>query len=343
MGSYLQPAAQENTHLCRTYLPNVKLALLLHQQPQYVAPIVRAFYNRTPLELKVTFGFCSQTDYSQPITSMPSVSPFAPVHSNIRFSKPLFAMLRLQQFTPFPCFTGLAYNLPKRLESFYELDAGIKLAVGLEIILHDAQDDTIYIRNEWNSLSGELIQEVIQTWEENQLECQSEDWLKIDPTTLGGGATQTKEDEGDILEDMVNKVKKFMDDESAGLDGVENISEDEEEGFEEVVFDEEEFWRTATGKAREPQLTTDSIDELDDDDGSELDEAEMKKLMDEMDADLAAANIKFNPKGKSDDSDDEVEIDADFVRNMLESLKASGFSGPGASMLEAMNAKVPHE
>ena len=242
----------------------------------------------------------------------------------------------------------LAYQLPKRIESFYELDSGIKLAVGLEIILHEKQLDTVDIRQAWEALSNDTSTELISEWSENKHEPQTEDWLKVDPSSLNSPGLA--EDVGEkAIDDMVSKVKKFMDDESAGLDGAEHVDDDEiygsadEEDFEEVVFDEDEFWRVATGKAKNAQPVIESDEDLSDEDDTELHEVEMKKMMEEMDAELAAANIKLNPNGPNEGSEDEVEIDLEFVRNMIESLKASGFAGPGAGMLDAMDAKLPHE
>jgi hypothetical protein len=165
------------------------------------------------------------------------------------------------------------------------------------------------------------------------------------------------------------------------FDDDEDEDEDEEDSEDEdkdVSFDEKEFakmMREMMGMPLEEDEVQDStnavteVEEVDtSDEEGEFDEArKMIKVMERMEAELneaGALNLDPTPrklsalKGKSketpgsveeDDeseegSDDDVNIDYDLAKNLLESFKSqAGMAGPGSNLLAALGLHLPRD
>ncbi|KAK0109953.1 hypothetical protein ONS95_002620 [Cadophora gregata] len=214
----------------------------------------------------------------------------------------------------------------------------------------------------------------------------------------GFGDAKTQAD----LKKMVERFEAFLNDDDAGIDGAEmddmDIDDDDDEEDDDdsededkdVSFDEKEFakmMREMMGMPSEEENDTGArssrpvqnhmnrkrIQELDssDDEDDEDEAAELKKVMDQMEAELneaGALNLDPTPrklaalKGKStsekdrvqkssedtddDDSDSNEEIDIDFnlAKNLLESFKSqAGMAGPGGNLMAMMGMQLPRD
>jgi hypothetical protein len=262
-------------------------------------------------------------------------------------------MLRLLKFSPPPVLSVTAYNLPREPQSFYEFDTGVKILTGVALILSNEADNTgneeqhQQLRDLWNGLEP-CTQQQVDTWSETLCSPDDEKYLDVDISMLPGAPMADENEQADVVEKMVQKVEQFMADDTADIGGhasdeEDSSDDDDEEEFEHVVFDEDEFWRSATGKKVEHPIDSeeDQFDNLEAEEGV-LDDEDMEQLMKEMDADLETSNMRFIGKSKTlQDDDDEVEINAEFVRNMMASLQASGgYNGPSAGILRAMGAAL---
>ncbi|PVH89011.1 SGT1-domain-containing protein [Cadophora sp. DSE1049] len=211
----------------------------------------------------------------------------------------------------------------------------------------------------------------------------------------GFGDAKTRAD----LKKMVERFEAFLNDDDAGIDGAEmddmDIDDDEDDETDEesededkdVSFDEKEFakmMREMMGMPSEGDEETDTkssrpvqthlggnrIEELNssDEEDDEDEASELKKVMNQMEAELNEAGaLDLDPtpsklaalKGKSkgeeeahevgedtddDESDGEIDIDFNLAKNLLESFKSqAGMSGPGGNLMGMMGMQLPRD
>lgn len=221
----------------------------------------------------------------------------------------------------------------------------------------------------------------ISTWATKE---DSDDWLDIDYTEFeqnlqgksnkSGGSKQSSgyghKAAEDNLKKMVERFENFLNDDNAGLDGVdmdedlddtddEDDDDDDDEDDEEdkgVSFDEAEFERMM----REMMgLPPDEKQSNAQNHPVENEVEEIKKVMNQVEAELKEAGIIERPEQprikeldegedgdeEEDDEDDEdVNIDFNLAKNMLESFKSQGgMAGPGGNLLASMGISLPRD
>ncbi|GES93477.1 protein ecdysoneless homolog [Rhizophagus clarus] len=110
---------QQNFHRARCHIPR-KIAHILYQDPQLIAPAVEAFYTRDPIALKA----CQK---------MENFSPSASITVTVKFTKTLYAQMISQRFLP-----PKPFKLPASTsKNFKAAELGMKLACGMEILCTD--------------------------------------------------------------------------------------------------------------------------------------------------------------------------------------------------------------
>ncbi|KAI0138879.1 SGT1-domain-containing protein [Xylariaceae sp. FL1272] len=183
------------------------------------------------------------------------------------------------------------------------------------------------------------------------------------------------------LRKIVSRFEEFLNDETAGLEGAEpddmdqdNDTSGEEEGSSEdedkaVSFDEDQFNRmmremmglpaesttmSANDKVRGKTASADAKLTQEDDDNEE---EEIRQLAAQMEAELkglGALKLDAKPEtSKARDAgmeeveervDDEVDIDYNLAKNLLESFKGqAGMAGPAGNMLGMMGIQLPRD
>ncbi|EMD00292.1 hypothetical protein BAUCODRAFT_102765 [Baudoinia panamericana UAMH 10762] len=218
------------------------LAYLLHRKPTYISPAIEAFYLRDPISLKPLATKDTATLHLPP-------EDFVTV--SVKFTKVGYAQLRSQLFDTPPAWTGI---IPRLSDSKVEL--GMKLACGFEMLLTDPQSQDKRVVREIKLLlndieSGEepLPSDVeLASWPRDQ---DDEKWLDIDyrdfEHELSGkkGGNKTAEggfgDQGaqDNLRKMVSRFEDFLNDDSAGVEGIDDgeVSDDDADEPDEEVSD----------------------------------------------------------------------------------------------------------
>lgn len=210
----------------------------------------------------------------------------------------------------------------------------------------------------------------------------SDDWLDIDYTEFeqnlqgksgkrdGSGSSKQPSGYGhkaaeEKLKKMVQRFEAFMNDETAGLDGAdleddEDASSSESEAGEDeedkgVSFDEAEFEIMMREMMGMPPGHKGASGH-----GStkvENEEAEIRKVMSQVKNELKDAGVIESTQkqhiaelrdedrfGSDDDSDEEVDIDFNLAKNMLESFKSqAGMAGPGGNLLASMGIVLPRD
>lgn len=176
------------------------------------------------------------------------------------------------------------------------------------------------------------------------------------------------------LQRIVEHFEKFLNDESAGLDGADffgsdtdtDDDDDELSSEGEDAFDEEHSqirkgMGMPSGSSRHKQLQNNRIEELDSEDDSE----EIEELSRMMEAELRPTGVlnlnshkdasrrSKSVKGKEPvRDDDELDIDEEaeenpninLAKNLLESLQSqAGMPGPGENMLRMMGMRPPKD
>lgn len=392
-----------------------KLAYILHELPASIAPAVEAFYLRDPISLRLLEAGESDLAFS----------PKELVTVSTRFTRILFAQLKSQEFSPptswKESFSRASEASPDKTDSkhFDRLDIGMKVTSGFEMMLKDPKNGDNRIVREMNIILDDLdtdetialpTNEDIENWKDVERE-DSESWLDINfedferelegkgknsnkngppglfgPEEMSGfGDAKTQAD----LKKMVERFEAFLNDEDAGIDGVElddmdydDEDDDEDESEDEdkdVSFDEKEFARMMREMmgmpSEEPdddeahsktEQTLRDIEEVDSDDEDEKGEAEeMRKVMQRMEAELNEAGaLDLDPtprkltalKGKSkatgdqenedseDEGDEDVNIDFNLAKNLLESFKSqAGMSGPGGNLMAMLGMQLPRD
>ncbi|KAF7718647.1 Regulatory factor Sgt1 [Penicillium ucsense] len=256
----------DNLHSAILTVPR-KVAFLLHQKPAYISPAVEAFYIRDPIALK-------------PLrTKNASDLIFGPadlVDVSVKFTRVGFAQLKSQEF---PAPNTWSSKLPPMDDSktYARSEAGMKLACGFEMLLHDPHHQDKPSVREMKLLLEDLDtgdeklptdEEISRLWSKQE---DDESWMDInfddlDRELKGGkksGEQKTGGDFGDAsaqenLQRIVARFEEFLNDNSAGFEGAdfiddfssdEDVDDDDEDDIssdgedKDASFDEEEFSR----------------------------------------------------------------------------------------------------
>lgn len=403
---------QESTHHAMTTIPR-RLAYVIHELPRAIAPAVEAFYLRDPHSLKALEPTSADT------LAFP---PSDLVNLSVKFTKVLYAQLKSQQFSPPPIWheSFAVYEKDIAPEGSREaqkgqsmLALGMKVACGFEMLATNAAKSRNRTAREVALLLEDLAEDGdtvlptdadIASWR-NSTRDDDDSWMDINFEDFEkelDGKTGASKDRGfgdsnaqADLRKIVSRFEAFLNDDKAGIDGVEldemdvddeedDLDTDEESDSEDrdVSFDEDEFTRMmremmglpagstqSSNKGKETTQTPPS-DALE---GTSEDE-EIKRLSEQMEAELnehGALNLnstqeKFKTlmeknKGKdkvvgpaekavSDENDDgesgdeEVDIDYNLAKNLLESFKGqAGMVGPVGTILANMGLRLPRD
>lgn len=296
----------------------------------------------------------------------------------------LYAQLKCQEFAP-PSSAGFRTDSGTN----NAVDIGTKLTCGFEMLLSDAaapqlasaaRRATVDVVRRFLADAAPLPEDaVIATWPSQE---DGEDWLDVDYTAFeetlqgrpGHKCTQNESGWGDKgaeenLKRMVERFEAFLNDDEAGVEGAELADEmdeddddddgddgDDDEGGEEgeedreVSFDEKEFEVMMREMMGMPSSTLDA--------DAAAEEAEIRKMMDRVEAELREAGAltasagdgptqrikEVEDEGQDDDDDDDVDIDFTLAANMLESFKGQGgMAGPGGNLLARMGIVLPRD
>lgn len=300
----------------------------------------------------------------------------------------LYAQLKSQAFAPPP---GAGFRPAVDTAPDYNaLDIGTKLTCGFEMLLSDAAAPQLASASRRATVAAvrALIENAavvlptdaeIATWPKRE---DGEDWLDVDYTAFeetlqgrpGHPGSQNESGWGDKgaeenLKRMVERFEAFLNDDEAGVDGAEIVDEmddddddgdsdeegegEDEDEDREVSFDEKEFEKMMREMMGMPSSTLDAKTD------AENEEAEIRKMMDRVEAELreagalessAAAGPKQRIKEVVDDEDEddnedaEVNIDYTLAANMLESFRGQGgMAGPGGNLLARMGIVLPRD
>lgn len=253
----------DNMHHALVTIPR-KVAYILHHNAAYISPATEAFYLRDPIALKPL-----QARDTQELVFPPE--DFVTV--SVKFTKVGYAQLKSQRFSAPPVWDD---KLPSNHGSkeYTRAEIGMKVACGLEMLVRDPQSqDKAYVREikllleDLRSGEDQLPgNDEIMKWDKME---DDDKWLDIDfeefERELGGktgndskklnghfGEKSTQEN----LRKMVARFEDFLNDDTAGAEGVEvpnSMDFDDDEGSESDVrsegedkalsFDEKEFAR----------------------------------------------------------------------------------------------------
>ncbi|KAI2792933.1 hypothetical protein POX_b02977 [Penicillium oxalicum] len=254
----------ENLHSAVLTIPR-KVAFLLHQKPAYISPAVEAFYIRDPIALKPL-----RTKDASQLT----FSPDDLVTVSVKFTRVGFAQLKSQEF-PVP--NSWTSKLPPMddAKAYSRAEAGMKLACGFEMLLHDPHHQDKASVREMKLLLEDIEtgdeqlpsdEEIARSWSQQE---DDESWMDINfedlDRELKGKKKAGEQRGGDFgdasaqenLQRIVARFEEFLNDNSAGFEGADfiddfdsdsDVDEDEDElssdgEDKDASFDEEEFSR----------------------------------------------------------------------------------------------------
>ncbi|KAK2938969.1 hypothetical protein FoTM2_002187 [Fusarium oxysporum f. sp. vasinfectum] len=352
----------ESLHHSLITIPR-KLAYILHSLPKSVAPAVEEFYLRDPIALKRVIS------PTQPFTFPPEDL----ITISVRFSKVLFAQLRSQRFDAPPSWSEVLRKAQKEAPSgeadkiMARLDIGMKLTCGFEMLAVKAEKSKSRVVRELAIELEDLAEdgnealpsdEDIKSWKDHDVD-DSEAWMDINYQDF------EKELDGKRENASSNSKPGFGD--ANTQSDLRKISEDKE-----VSFDEEEFAKMMremmglpstdssinTAKKAATQSNPPVIDEEDE---------EIQKLTTEFEAELNEHGaLKLDPvekqprlkdatqkggessladiKEEEQNSEEEVDIDYNLAKNLLESFKSqAGMAGPTGNLLGMMGFQLPRD
>ena len=240
------PAAlATHLHCALTTLPR-KLAWLLHSLPTSIAAATEAFYLRDAVSLRPL------------ATKDLATLRFPPedlVDVSVAYTRVGFAQLRGQVLSPVPpAWVGVA---PRIARGDAKMEVGVKVACGFEMLMRDpAQTDSKVVRevevllSELEEEGGDLAlpsDEEIKGWGQR---VDSEDWLDVDYKDLEkeldgkGSKVQGEEKDGEQtaqenLRQVVERFRKFMDDDDADVDGIDDMDDDNDDDDDDDDDDDE--------------------------------------------------------------------------------------------------------
>lgn len=310
----------DNLHSAIVTIPR-KVAFLLHQKSAYISPAVEAFYIRDPIALQPLRA----KDASDLI-----FKPDDLVTVSVRFTRVGFAQLKSQEF---PAPNTWAGKLPgtENEKAYARSEAGMKLACGFEMLLHDPHHQDKAAVREMKLLLEDVEtgdetlpndEEIEKSWDKRE---DDEKWMDInfedlDRELKGKGKGDTKEggnfgDAGaqENLQRIVARFEEFLNDNSAGFDGADfiddfdsdsDVDDDDEELSDEdedkeASFNEEEFAKMMkemmgmpSGSGQGPSLETPLRDRIKDLDTDEEDDTEqIHELSRQMEAELKGTGV----------------------------------------------------
>ena len=228
-----------------------RLACILHRNPAYISPAIEAFYIRDPISVRPLNTKDISTLHFPP-------EDFVTV--SVKFTKVGYAQLRSQIFDPPPAWTGV---IPRMRDPKAEM--GMKLTCGFEMMLADPQNQDKRVVREIK-----LLLDDIETGDEHlpsdgdiSSSPQTQDdekWLDIDyndfENELSGKSKKEKDSKGtgfgdasaqENLRKMVSRFEDFLNDDTAGADGADELDDDDEDSDsdsgedKDASFDEAEF------------------------------------------------------------------------------------------------------
>ena len=249
-----------NLHHAMLTIPR-KVAYMLYCQPEIISAIVEAFYLRDPIALQSLQQEEDQGgsgDNPFPVEDLVSVS--------VRFAKAGYAQLKSQHFSPPAAWHGriLHSQLDAKSQSKDQLEMGMKVTCGLVMLITDSQkqekDVVVYIRHLLGSIGNGDVQlpsgDEMDRWDKRQ---DDEGWLDIDFDDLEHELSNRNDDRSSSTEEkrpgfgdkraqeklrrLVQRFESFMNDDSAGLDGVDDhlSDDDDDDDDDDVSLNEEEF------------------------------------------------------------------------------------------------------
>ncbi|EMF08951.1 SGT1-domain-containing protein [Sphaerulina musiva SO2202] len=207
-----------------------RLAYLLHRNPSYISPAIEAFYLRDPISLK---------PLATKDTNTLNFPPEDFVTVSVKFTKVGYAQLRSQLFDPPPAWTGI---IPRMQDE--KVAIGMKLTCGFEMVVTDSQNQDKRAVREMKLLLEDMengeedlpTDSELKEWPKTQ---DDEKWLDIDYNDFekeldGKGEARGKKggfgDQGaqDNLRKMVSRFEDFLEDDEAGVDGVDDMDDDDD-------------------------------------------------------------------------------------------------------------------
>ena len=330
-----------------------KLAYILHARPKAIAPATEAFYLRDPRSLKPLLSPAPTTTLTFPPTDLVTVS--------VRFTKVLYAQLKSQHFPPPPVWYSLLDAAEVEAATAGSLDSeaalklarlelGMKVTTGFELLARAGHESASRVAREVALLLDDLAEdggeealptdEEIRGWKDVARE-DDDSWMDInygdferelDGAAGGGkGAAAGAAGFGDAstqadLQKIVSRFEAFLNDDKAGIEGIDvdemdrdNDSDedgDDDEGWgedddededREVGFDEEQFAKMMRemmglpsedgGKEKGKQKAVlEEVDEEEEEDEGE----EIRKMMAQMESELKGLGaLNLDPKSKT--------------------------------------------
>lgn len=234
------------------------LAYLLHANPSYIAPAIECFYLRDPVSLRPLA--------TKDISTL-EFSPEDFVTVSVKFTRVGYAQLRSQIFDVPPAWVGVTPRLKD-----VRVEMGMKVACGMEMLLADPQNKDKKVVREMKLLLEDVehgdvsfpSDAEISKWEQRQ---DDEGWLDIDynefESELSGREKSKRQESsgvkgfGDVgaqenLRKMVSRFEDFLNDDTAGSDGIDDDDVDDVESnasstgssdgeYKDTSFDEAEF------------------------------------------------------------------------------------------------------
>ena len=300
-----------------------RLACILHRNAAYVSSAIEAFYLRDPV---------SARPLTTKDTSTLNFPPEDFVTISIKFTKVGYAQLRSQVFDPPPAWAGV---IPRMIDPKAQM--GMKLTCGFEMMLSDPQNQDKRVVREIKLLLEDIesgdeavpCDAELASWAQTQ---DDEKWLDIDYNDFenelsgksggksgskgtGFGDTNAQEN----LRKMVSRFEDFLNDDTAGADGVDDLDEDDEDSDidsgedNDASFDEAEFekaMKEMMGMPPDEIAKSGLLDEArklaveDAEDASDVDEdEEMKRVMELMEKELKAHGaLNLNNKAPRTDT-----------------------------------------
>lgn len=229
-------AISSSLHHALVTIPR-RLAYILHRSPAFIAPAIESFYLRDPISLK---------PLSTKDLSTLCLPPEDFVTVSVKFTKVGFAQLRSQLFDTPPAWTGVIPRLQDE-----KVAMGMKLTCGFEMLIADQQNQNKRPVQAMKILLEDLesgdeklpTDSEISDWPKIQ---DDEKWLDIDYNDFEkelsgkGGSKKDGKDTGfgdqgaqENLRKMVSRFQDFLEDDEAGVDGVDDVDDGEEESTDE--------------------------------------------------------------------------------------------------------------
>lgn len=376
---------ERSIHYSLATIPRT-LALLLHENASLVPGAVECFYLRDASSLEMMQGSASRNLF--PPEDLVTIS--------VRFSRILFAQIQSQQFSVPPKWkTAWIVDDTKHPPRYTSLELGMKLTIGFELLCSlpvsqrpPVAEDLDGIIASFKDLKADNLpsDDAISSWP-NVHRQDDENWLNINfddlqreldgksasnPSTApatGFGDSKTQED----IQKIVARFESFMNDTSAGIDGIQvdatstsysedYTSSDEQSGDEtDIGFNETVFSQTLQHILDNPQLEgnpnqargANSAPADLDEDASTLSYKMEAELRSHGALRLGASHLGHRPatsRGANAEledghqSDGDVDIDINLAYNILQSFKnQGGSSGPTSSLLGLMGVKLPKD